>query len=164
PGGFPRRSLGPSQAQPLLAAAALRESDLLLGRFDYGLRRGVLIWLAMAEALAGDAAAAERALGDAQQATRSRARLYDADFARARAWALVAAGQRTKALQCADEAADIPVAAERWPHEVLPLHDRARFGDPAAVTDRLEELGDLVDGPLAPACAAHARALTASDG
>ena len=146
------------------AAAALRESDLLLGRFDYGLRRGVLIWLAMAEALAGDAAAAERALGDAQQATRSRARLYDADFARARAWALVAAGQRTKALQCVDEAADIAVAAERWTYEVLALHDRARFGDPAAVTDRLEELGDLVDGPLAPACAAHARALTASDG
>jgi DNA-binding CsgD family transcriptional regulator len=162
------------RGRPRHAAAALREADRLLGRFDYGLRRGVLVWLAMAEALAGNAGAADQALADAQQTTRSRARLYDADWARARGWAQVAAGHRTQGLRSLREAADIAVAAERWSYEVLALHDEARLGAAgfgtagggaaAAVVDRLDQLGDEVDGPLAPACAAHARALAAGDG
>ena len=155
------------QGRPGRAAAALREADLSLGRFDYGLRRGVLVWLAMAEALAGDADGADRALADAQQTTRSRARLYDADWARARGWAQAAAGRRTEALESIREAADIAVEAERWSYEVLARHDQARFGTPAeadAVVARLDELGGIVDGALAPACAAHARALAAQDG
>ena len=162
------------RGRPRHAAAALREADRLLGRFDYGLRRGLLVWLAMAEALAGNAGAADQALAGAQQTTRSRARLYDADWARARGWAQVAAGHRTQGLRLLREAADIAVAAERWSYEVLALHDEARLGSAgirtagggaaAAVVDRLDQLGDVVDGPLAPACAAHARALAAGDG
>jgi DNA-binding CsgD family transcriptional regulator/tetratricopeptide (TPR) repeat protein/type II secretory pathway predicted ATPase ExeA len=157
------------RGRPRTAAAALREADLLLGRFDYGLRRGVLVWLAMAEAMAGRPDAAEQALDDAQRATRSRARLYDADWVRARGWAQAAAGQRTKALQSVREAADVAVAAERWTSEVLALHDQARLGGvglggAAPVATRLDELGGIVDGPLAPACAAHARALATADG
>ena len=59
------------------------------------------------------------------------------------------------------------IDAERWTYEVLALHDRARFGDAAvaaAVVPRLDELADIVDGRLAPACAAHAHALAADDG
>jgi DNA-binding CsgD family transcriptional regulator len=158
------------RGRPRRAAAALREADRLLGPFDYGLRRGVLLWLAMAEALAGNAAAADHALAGAEQTTRSRARLYDSDSARARGWAQVAAGQRTQGLRSLREAADIAVAAERWTYEMLAMHDQARLGTgsagagAAAVVDRLDELGALVDGPLAPACAAHARALAAADG
>jgi DNA-binding CsgD family transcriptional regulator len=162
------------RGRPRTAAAALREADLLLGRFDYGLRRGVLVWLAMAEAMAGRTEAAEQALDDAQRATRSRARLYDADWVRARGWTEAAAGQRTNALRSVREAADIAVAAERWTTEVLALHDLARLGGVGAgagsgagsapVAARLDELGSIVDGPLAPACAAHARALAAADG
>ena len=156
------------RGRPRRAAAALREADRLLGSFDYGLRRGVLLWLAMAEALAGNASAADQALADAQQTTRSRARLYDSDWARACGWAQVAAGQRTQGLRSIREAADIAVAAERWTYEVLALHDQARLGSArgaaAAVVDRLDELGGIVDGPLAPACAANARALAAADG
>ncbi|HEV7759224.1 MAG TPA: LuxR C-terminal-related transcriptional regulator [Acidimicrobiales bacterium] len=160
------------RGRPRTAAAALREADLLLGRFDYGLRRGVLVWLAMAEAMAGRPDAAEQALADAQRATRSRARLYDADWVRARGWAQAAAGQRTKARQSIREAVDIAVAAERWTSEVLALHDLGRLGGvglggvaaAAPVVARLDELGGIVDGPLAPACAAHARALAAADG
>jgi DNA-binding CsgD family transcriptional regulator len=156
--------------------ATLRESDLLLGRFDYGLRRGILIWHGMAEALRGDAAAAERALDEAQKTNRSRARLYDADWARARAWTLVAAGKLSDADRAGIEATDVAVRGDRWTYEVLALHDRARFqglgghgvrasasGSPDVVS-RLEELADRVDGGLAPACAAHARALAAGDG
>lgn len=152
------------RGRPRRAAASLREADLLLGRFDYGLRRGVLVGLAMAEALRGDAAAAERALADAQRTTRSRARLYDADWARARAWALVAAGRHTDAQRAAAEAAEVAVGAERWTLEVLARHDQARFGAAADVVDRLDELCAVVAGPLAPACAAHARALATNDG
>jgi DNA-binding CsgD family transcriptional regulator/tetratricopeptide (TPR) repeat protein/type II secretory pathway predicted ATPase ExeA len=155
------------RGRPRAAAASLREADLLLGRFDYGLRRGVLIWRAMAEALAGDAQAADTALVAAHASTRSRARLYDADGARARGWAHAAAGQHTRALQSVREAAEIAATAERWTYEVLALHDVARLGSRAeaeGVVDRLGELGDHVDGPLAPACAAHARGLADDDG
>jgi DNA-binding CsgD family transcriptional regulator len=167
---FLRGVLAVFRGRPEVAVAALRESDLLLGRFDYGLRRGVLIWLGMAEALRGEAAAAERALDDAQRTNRSRARLYDADWARGRAWALVAAGQLTAGERASIEAADVAVRAERWTYEVLALHDRARFGGvgdaagAAAVAQRLEELAGRVDGGLARACAAHARALADGDG
>jgi DNA-binding CsgD family transcriptional regulator/type II secretory pathway predicted ATPase ExeA len=152
---------------PHRAVSSLRESDVTLGRFDFGLRRGVLIWLALAEALRDDVAAAERALDDAQQTNRSRARLYDADWARARAWTLIAGGQLTAGEQATADAAGVAVDAERWTYEVLALHDRARFGGAAgaaAVADRLEELTGIVDGRLAPACSAHARALAAEDG
>jgi ATP/maltotriose-dependent transcriptional regulator MalT len=164
---FLRGVIAVFRGRPHTAVASLRESDQSLGRFDYGLRRGVLIWLALAEALRGDAATAERMLHDAQHTNRSRARLYDADWARARAWALVAAGQLTAGEQAAADAAKVAVEAERWTYEVLALHDRARFGGAgvvAAVVARLEELAGIVDGGLAPACAAHARALATGDG
>jgi DNA-binding CsgD family transcriptional regulator len=126
----------------------------------------------MAEALRGDAAAAGRALEDAQRTNRSRARLYDADWARARAWTLVAGGKLTDAERAGVEATGVAVRGDRWTYEVLALHDLARFqglgahGNPAAaaMVARLEELADRVDGKLAPACAAHARALAAGDG
>jgi DNA-binding CsgD family transcriptional regulator len=167
---FLRGVLAVFRGRPHTAVASFRESDLLLGRFDFGLRRGVLIWLGMAEALRGQGAAAERVLEDAQRTNRSRARLYDADWARARAWALVAAGQLTAGDGATIEAANVAAKAERWTYEALALHDRARFGGAegsdgdAAVVGRLEELAGMVDGGLAPACADHARALVAQDG
>jgi DNA-binding CsgD family transcriptional regulator/tetratricopeptide (TPR) repeat protein len=164
---FLRGVMAVFRGRPQRAIDNLRESDLALGPFDYGLRRGVLIWLAMAEALAGDGAAAERTLDAAQHTNRSRARLYDADWARARAWALVAAGRLTEGTRAVVDAATVPVEAERWTYEVLALHDRVRFGgasEAATVVDRLDELADAVDGRLAPACGAHARALAAADG
>jgi DNA-binding CsgD family transcriptional regulator len=169
---FLRGVLAVFRGRPHVAVATLRESDLLLGRFDYGLRRGILIWQGMAEALRGDAAAAGRALEDAQRTNRSRARLYDADWARARAWTLVAGGKLTDAERAGVEATGVAVRGDRWTYEVLALHDLARFqglgahGNPAAaaMVARLEELADRVDGKLAPACAAHARSLAAGDG
>jgi ATP/maltotriose-dependent transcriptional regulator MalT len=164
---FLRGVIAVFRGRPHTAVASLRESDQSLGRFDFGLRRGVLIWLALAEALRGDAATAERTLDDAQRTNRSRARLYDADWARARAWALVAAGQLTAGEQAATDAVEVAVASERWTYEVLALHDRARFGGAgvaAVVVARLDELAGIVDGGLAPACAAHARALATGDG
>jgi DNA-binding CsgD family transcriptional regulator len=169
---FLRGVLAVFRGRPHVAVATLRESDLLLGRFDYGLRRGILIWQGMAEALRDEADAAERALEDAQRTNRSRARLYDADWARAQAWMLVAAGKLTDAERAGVEATGVAVGGDRWTYEVLALHDLARFqglgarGNPAAaaMVSRLEELADRVDGKLAPACAAHARALAAGDG
>jgi DNA-binding CsgD family transcriptional regulator/tetratricopeptide (TPR) repeat protein len=169
---FLRGVLAVFRGRPDAAVATLRESDLLLGRFDYGLRRGILIWQGMAEALRGEAGAAERALEDAQRTNRSRARLYDADWARARAWMLVAGGQLSEAERAGVEAAGVAVRGDRWTYEVLALHDLARFqglgarGTPAAaaMVGRLEELAGRIDGRLAPACAVHARALAAGDG
>ena len=169
---FLRGVLAVFRGRPHVAVATLRESDLLLGRFDYGLRRGILIWQGMAEALRGEAAAAQRALEDAQRTNRSRARLYDADWARAGAWMLVAAGQLTDAERAGAEAADVAVRADRWTYEVLALHDRARFGGlggagtprPPASSAGSRSSPIKVDGLLAPACADHARALAAGDG
>jgi DNA-binding CsgD family transcriptional regulator len=155
------------RGRPTRAAAALRESDLTLGRFDYGLRRGVFIWLAMAHALVGDPHAAEANLDQAQRTNRSRARLYDADWARARAWTLMAAGRHSAADEALAEAAEVAVRAERWAYEVLALHDRARLlgqAGAARVAPRLDELATQVDGRLAVACAAHARGVADADG
>ena len=69
----------------------------------------------------------------------------------------MAAGRRSRGLESIRAAVDIATTAERWAYEVLALHDLVRL-------DRLDELGSLVDGPLAPACAAHARAQAAGDG
>jgi DNA-binding CsgD family transcriptional regulator len=44
------------------------------------------------------------------------------------------------------------------------LHTAARFGGAAAAAPGLERLAAAMDGPLAPACAAHAGALAARDG
>lgn len=47
--------------------------------------------------------------------------------------------------------------------ELALLHDLTRLGVPDEVVDRLHELADTVDGPLAPIHAAHATALVAGD-
>ena len=47
--------------------------------------------------------------------------------------------------------------------EAMLLHDVVRFGDAAAVVDRLVELADVVQGPLVRARAEHAAGIVAGD-
>jgi DNA-binding CsgD family transcriptional regulator len=53
---------------------------------------------------------------------------------------------------------------EQFAVAAMALHDVARLGDARSVVARLRHLASTVEGPLAPACAAHAEALAVHDG
>jgi DNA-binding CsgD family transcriptional regulator len=120
--------------------------------------------LTQAAALVGDLAAATQALTDAQASHTSWMAFAEPGLALARAWLAAAGGEISKARQLALHAAD--GANERREHSlaVLALHDVARLGDARSVVARLRHLASTVEGPLAPACAAHAEALAVHDG
>jgi DNA-binding CsgD family transcriptional regulator len=67
---------------------------------------------------------------------------------------------RAIALDAADRAEEQGAYAYALPA----LHDVARLGDARAVATRLRRLASIVQGPFAPACAAHAEAVAAQDG
>ena len=80
----------------------------------------------------------------------------------ARAWVLAGEGALSEAIEAARAAAAAAAANAHWALETQALHLAVCFGDRQAA-DRLAELATLVDGPLAPAAAAHAAALAADD-
>ncbi len=82
---------------------------------------------------------------------------------RARAWAAVAAGDRAEARQQLGEAVAMAQSGGAAALESAALHDLARLGWAAEVAPALEELTGIVEGPLAPARAAHAAALAARE-
>nr|WP_157554729.1 LuxR C-terminal-related transcriptional regulator [Nocardia crassostreae] len=74
------------------------------------------------------------------------------------AWIHAARGLISRALATAREAAAAATRMQQPALEVVALHALVRFGD-SSVAPRLLELTALVDGPRAPAAAAHAAAL-----
>lgn len=79
------------------------------------------------------------------------------------AWVAAAEGAVSAATTRAREAAELAASQHQAAVEVLALHTAVCFGD-RTVADRLAELATQVDGPRAPAAAAHAAALAAGDG
>jgi DNA-binding CsgD family transcriptional regulator len=79
------------------------------------------------------------------------------------AWAAAADGAVTDAVRWSCAAADDAAAHDAPACEVVALHTAVCFGD-RTVADRLAALAHEVDGPRAPAAAAHAAALAADDG
>jgi DNA-binding CsgD family transcriptional regulator len=120
--------------------------------------------LTQAAALAGDLAIATQALADAQASHTAWMAFAEPGLELARAWLAAAEGEISKARQLALDAAD--GATEHGEHAlaVHALHDVARLGDARSVVARLRHLASTVEGPLAPACAAHAEALAVHDG
>ena len=120
-----------------------------------GVAQGHLLLGRCAEA----AAALRRAddLGDSPVATSATTR------ERTRAWLDACRGDlvtaRSRLARVADQLRDDEV----FVFEAAVRHDIARFGDPEAVVDRLDELGGVVDGPLVRAFATHARGLVEAD-
>jgi ATP/maltotriose-dependent transcriptional regulator MalT len=79
------------------------------------------------------------------------------------AWVAAAEGSVSEAIALARQAAEVAASQDQSAVEVVALHTAVCFGD-RTVADRLTVLATQVDGPRAPAAAAHAAALAAADG
>ncbi|MCW6007228.1 LuxR family transcriptional regulator [Micromonospora sp. CPCC 205371] len=128
-----------------------------------GWRYVTLIALTRALALAGDLDDAHRAADELAEHRHPGLALMDAEAVLARAWVAAAEGALSRAVALAHEAADLADRQGQLAHTVLCLHSAVRFGDHSPA-DRLAALAREVDGPRAPATAAHAAALAAGDG
>lgn len=122
-----------------------------------------LVSLTQTLAMAGEGDAASQAL---EQLERRRCPAFGflaADVLLAHAWVAAAQGAVSEAVHLATTAAEKAVALGQSAYEVLALQTAVRLGDHTGA-DRLAELATQVDGPRAPAAAAHAAALAAHDG
>jgi len=122
-----------------------------------------LLNLTQALAMAGDAAGAKQALTELEAERHPGFPFLDPEIGVARAWVAAAEGAVSEAVTFAREAAAVAGGRGQLAHEVLALHTAVRFGD-GTVADRLAELATQVNGPRAPAAAAHAAALVTTDG
>lgn len=122
-----------------------------------------LIELAQALGMAGDAHAARQALADAEAARHPAQELLGPRLSLAQAWVAAAAGTTSEAIAHARSAAAGAAESQQFAVEVLAVQTAVCFGD-RTVAGRLTELATHVDGPRAPAAAAHAAALAAEDG
>lgn len=121
------------------------------------------IRLTQALAQAGDVAAARQAAIELDVASHPGHVIVRPLEMIAHAWVLGAEGAVSQAISTAWETARLAADAGQLAHEMAALHTAVRFGDPGPAP-RLAELAGCVDGPRAPAAAAHAAALAAGDG
>jgi DNA-binding NarL/FixJ family response regulator len=141
-----------------------REARAGLTRSDTsGFEAHCLLGLTEALAKTGEVAAAREALGELEDAWHPGLVYLQAERVLARAWIAGAEGAVTEAIALARDAAELAYGNGQLAHEVLALQTAVCFGD-RTVGGRLTELAQLVDGPRAPAAAAHAVALAANDG
>ncbi len=114
--------------------------------------------------MAGDAAAARQAFAEVTAARNPVfAEFMESEMLLAEAWVVAAEGAVSEAVSRAHQAAEVAASQHQPAVEVLALHTAVCFGD-RTVAVRLAELATQVDGPRAPAAAAHAAALAADDG
>ena len=132
-----------------------------LGRKIY--YRVALQQLVAARAVAGDADQAERLLKELEDSSVPLFRWEEGEVERVRGWIDLALGDAAGALTRFRAAAGIAAASGDRVIESAALHDIARLGPAAEVADRLAELAAVIEGPLAPARAAHARAKAGRD-
>ena len=120
--------------------------------------------LACAAALGGDLTTVAAVLVEAEAALTPARAFMKPEVALARAWVAAARGEVSNARVIALQAADRAEESGAYGYALLALHDVARLGDPRRVAVRLRCLASRVEGPFAPAFAAHAEALVARDG
>ncbi|MGH3673399.1 MAG: helix-turn-helix transcriptional regulator, partial [Pseudonocardiaceae bacterium] len=138
------------------AISAIHDADP--GGWSFWLRVGLTCALGMA----GDAITARHTLTE-MTAVRHPAFLYlEPDVLLAGAWVAAAEGTLSQAVVHARQAAEVAASQHQPAVEVVALHTAVCFGDRTAA-DRLAQLATQVDGPRAPAAAAHAAALAADD-
>jgi DNA-binding CsgD family transcriptional regulator len=123
-----------------------------------------LAGLARAAALSGDLPAADAAIDEADDSLTPALAAFEGPVGLSRAWVAAAHGELSKARVIALGVAGSAEEAGQCAIAVGALHDVARLGDAPAVATRLRRLASVMEGPLAPACAAHAEALVAGDG
>jgi DNA-binding CsgD family transcriptional regulator len=162
--GF-RGLVAKAEGRVATAEAWLREAVALLDEQDpYRFMRWCLAELASVAALAGDQEAAASWLDRADARAGEANRYFDPWVEVDKAWVAAAAGELTRAIDLATQAADMARASKQYTLEAAALHDVVRLGAPAAVRQRLEELAGLLEGRLAALLASSAGALAADDG
>jgi DNA-binding CsgD family transcriptional regulator len=148
------------------ASAACRAREVLAAGQDLGCvvftRHGHLAG-ALALALSGkaDEAAQELRAPDGQGPPLDL--LEEVDLLRARGWVAAAAGDLPRARHQLERAAAVSEDIGDLVGLAEALHGLARIGRARQVCDRLGEVAAKIDGDLAPARAAHARALASDD-
>jgi DNA-binding NarL/FixJ family response regulator len=151
-----------------LAAAqrSLRESIARLesgggGRMTKAFARS---WLAAVTGVAGRAADARREFAAIEcWAQDAETGVWDIERSIAEAWTCAAEGATSQAISIVRDSATRESERGRPAWEVMLLQTATQFGD-HSTADRLAELAAEVQGPRAPAAAAHAAALAAGDG
>jgi DNA-binding NarL/FixJ family response regulator len=151
-----------------LAAAqrSLQETLALAGGGGTQLKGYAQSWLAAVTGMAGKAVDARRecaTLNAQKWFAQEGACTWDAEKAFTEAWVCAAEGAVSQAISIVRDAAAKEAARDRLAWEVVLLQAATQFGDDTTAA-RLAELSVQVQGPRAPAAAAHAAALAAGDG
>ena len=121
-------------------------------------------WLAAVLGMTGRAVDARRELSAIERSPQDvEAGAWDIERVIAEAWAWAAEGATSQAISILRDAAARESERGRPAWEVLLLQTATQFGD-HTTSARLAELTDRVQGPRAPAAAAHAAALAAESG
>jgi DNA-binding NarL/FixJ family response regulator len=123
---------------------------------------GWLIFLTHSLGMAGDPTAARQALAEMTAAWHATYVYLEPETLLAQAWVTAAEGSLGEAITLARQAAELAASQQQSAVEVVALHTAVCFGD-RTLAQRLAELATQVDGPRAPAAAAHAAALAAAD-
>ncbi|HJT91902.1 MAG TPA: LuxR C-terminal-related transcriptional regulator [Mycobacterium sp.] len=144
----------------------LQESVAYLGAGDSGrvIKAVGRSWLSIVTAMAGRAADARSELAAIEWwAQDADGCVWDTDRSVAEAWTCAAEGDVSQAISIARSAAEKECLLGRPAREVWLLQTATQFGDHTTAT-RLAELANRVQGPRAPAAAAHAAAVATADG
>ncbi|MGO9151572.1 LuxR C-terminal-related transcriptional regulator [Mycobacterium sp.] len=123
----------------------------------------VSAWSAQAEGARGDSAAAAAALRRSEDAYGPQVAVFLPELELARAWERASVGQTSAAQTHAVRAAQVARQSGMYAVEMRALHTAVRFDD-RSQTERLTELANTLNTPLAEAIAAHARGLADHDG
>ncbi|APA98702.1 hypothetical protein NS506_04654 [Nocardia seriolae] len=123
---------------------------------------GTLLSLTQCLAIRGEREAACRAQADMHRYRHPAVIFCDPIERLADAWVAASEGNVSAAITLAHEAAGIARGRGQTMHTAIALHTATRFGDRTAAAE-LAELATRLDGPRAPAAAAHAAALAADD-
>ncbi|SEH49336.1 regulatory protein, luxR family [Mycolicibacterium rutilum] len=148
------------------ARRSLRDALAYLGTGDNGrmVKTFGRTWLATVTAMLGRAQDARRELEALEWWARDpQACMFDPYRSLAEAWVCAAEGACSEAVSLMRRAAQREVELDRPAWQVVLLQTATQFGD-HTTADRLAELAATVQGPRAPAAAAHAAALAARDG
>ncbi|HTW10340.1 MAG TPA: LuxR C-terminal-related transcriptional regulator [Acidimicrobiales bacterium] len=116
--------------------------------------------VALAEGMAGHAAAAANAVAELDELPAGWTAIFETDLVeRGRAWTHVAAGEISRGRQQLRESAERAQSNGLVVAEARLRHDLARLGEPASVSARLTALSESTPNELVAALAAHARAM-----
>jgi DNA-binding CsgD family transcriptional regulator len=120
-------------------------------------------WSAQAEGARGNSAAAAAALRGSEDAYGPQVAVFLPELELARAWERACVGQTMAARTHALRAAQIARQAGMYAVEMRALHTAVRFDD-RSHTERLAELANTLNTPMAEAIAEHAVGLADHDG